>query len=332
MRSSLDYSVGRNVEDLLSVESEWQGLWELSERTTPFQSPGWLIPCVRVFSPKQLRVLLVWRGIQLIGLFPFWIDYSSGRAVLKILGQGVSDYLDGVCREAELVRIAPLVETWLRRELASCESAEFCQLKEHAVLTAVPRVGTFREEVVPGEACPVLSLADCSSISALPPAIRRNLEFGTRQAEKLGPLEFEVANEESFEAAIDSLYSLHSKRWQLRGLSGVCATKEQQTFYRQAFKSLHATSTSQLFILRLAGRPVAALAALLQKQVLYYYLGAFDPDHSKLGPGNLIILRVLEFAVRVGCHSFDFLRGREPYKYRWGARDQTTLIRKLFVS
>jgi CelD/BcsL family acetyltransferase involved in cellulose biosynthesis len=144
--------------------------------------------------------------------------------------------------------------------------------------------------------------------------------------------QFEIANDESLDSAIDNLYGLHTKRWRLRGSSGICATKEQQTFYRQAFQSLHSTSTSKLFVLRLAGRPIAALAALLQNQVLYYYIGAFDPDQGKLGPGNLMILRVLEFAARAGYHSFDFLRGQEAYKYRWGAQDQKTLIRKLFLS
>jgi CelD/BcsL family acetyltransferase involved in cellulose biosynthesis len=332
MVSRLDYSVATSLKDLLSVERQWQSLWEVSERSTPFQSPGWLIPCVRVFAPQGLRCLLIWRLNQLVGLFPFWIDRSSGQPVLKILGQGISDYLDGLCREVDQVDIAPLVEAWLCHELASCEYAEFGQLKQNAVLSAVPRPGTFGEEVVPGEPCPLLSLANWRSTSCLPLSIRRNLAYGIRLTEKRGLLEFEIANDESLDSAIDNLFGLHTKRWRLRGSSGVCATKEQQTFYRQAFQSLHSTSTSKLFVLRLAGQPIAALVALLQNQVLYYYIGAFDPDQGKLGPGNLMILRVLEFAARAGYHSFDFLRGQEAYKYRWGAQDQKTLIRKLFLS
>ena len=39
-------------------------------------------------------------------------------------------------------------------------------------------------------------------------------------------------------------------------------------------------------------------------------------------PGTLLIAYALEDAVSRGDSEFDFLRGNEPYKYRWGARDR----------
>jgi CelD/BcsL family acetyltransferase involved in cellulose biosynthesis len=63
---------------------------------------------------------------------------------------------------------------------------------------------------------------------------------------------------------------------------------------------------------------------------MYYYIGGFDPDYSRFGPGNLIISESIEFARKAGLHAFDFLRGREPYKYKWGAEDQATWVRKIW--
>jgi CelD/BcsL family acetyltransferase involved in cellulose biosynthesis len=38
---------------------------------------------------------------------------------------------------------------------------------------------------------------------------------------------------------------------------------------------------------------------------------------------------VIEEAVREGARAIDFLRGREDYKYRWGAKDRETVRRRV---
>src|SRR5205807_436927 len=54
----------------------------------------------------------------------------------------------------------------------------------------------------------------------------------------------------------------------------------------------------------------------------YYYLGGFDPELARRSVGTLLTARAIETAVADGCREFDFLRGREPYKYRWGCIDR----------
>jgi CelD/BcsL family acetyltransferase involved in cellulose biosynthesis len=38
--------------------------------------------------------------------------------------------------------------------------------------------------------------------------------------------------------------------------------------------------------------------------------------------GSMLVLHALERAADEGTRAFDFLRGSEPYKYRFGARDR----------
>jgi CelD/BcsL family acetyltransferase involved in cellulose biosynthesis len=56
----------------------------------------------------------------------------------------------------------------------------------------------------------------------------------------------------------------------------------------------------------------------------YYYIGGFDPRFAALGPGTLLIAHAIEQARLEGAAAFDFLRGAEPYKYRWGAASRPT--------
>lgn len=56
----------------------------------------------------------------------------------------------------------------------------------------------------------------------------------------------------------------------------------------------------------------------------YTYLGGFNPALEALSPGTVIIAHAIDEAIGEGRCAFDFLRGREAYKYAWGAADELT--------
>jgi CelD/BcsL family acetyltransferase involved in cellulose biosynthesis len=64
----------------------------------------------------------------------------------------------------------------------------------------------------------------------------------------------------------------------------------------------------------------------------YSYLGGYGPRLAPLSPGTLMIWWALQAGLeRDRLNVFDFLRGAEGYKYRWGARDrwnQRLLLRR----
>ena len=61
------------------------------------------------------------------------------------------------------------------------------------------------------------------------------------------------------------------------------------------------------------------------------YNSSFDPTLAALAPGMVLVWELVERAAKEGCHTFDLLRGDEPYKYRFGAVDRElrtlTLVR-----
>jgi CelD/BcsL family acetyltransferase involved in cellulose biosynthesis len=40
-------------------------------------------------------------------------------------------------------------------------------------------------------------------------------------------------------------------------------------------------------------------------------------DMKRVNTGDLLLSQCMEEGIRRGCREFDFLRGAEPYKYRW---------------
>jgi CelD/BcsL family acetyltransferase involved in cellulose biosynthesis len=52
------------------------------------------------------------------------------------------------------------------------------------------------------------------------------------------------------------------------------------------------------------------------------YQSGWDRRYVRDGLGNVLVLQALERAAEQGARTFDFLRGTEPYKYRFGACDR----------
>jgi CelD/BcsL family acetyltransferase involved in cellulose biosynthesis len=134
----------------------------------------------------------------------------------------------------------------------------------------------------------------------------------------------EDARPDTLADALDLLIGLHESRWRARGEPGVLADPAARSFLRAATAELLAAGMLRLHLLYLHDEPAAALLAIAGRRSVAYYIGGFDPAHGRLAPGTLLAGHAIEAAARAGAGEFDFLRGAEPYKYRWGAADRPT--------
>jgi CelD/BcsL family acetyltransferase involved in cellulose biosynthesis len=109
----------------------------------------------------------------------------------------------------------------------------------------------------------------------------------------------------------------------------VLADPRVQAFHRLAAPRLLALGLLRCHALRVDRRIVAVLHALADRGAAYLYLTGFEPNLHHPGLGTLMIGHAIEHTANEGLREFDFLRGREPYKYDWGAIDRPTFGRSL---
>ncbi|WP_030275260.1 GNAT family N-acetyltransferase [Streptomyces sp. NRRL B-24484] len=76
------------------------------------------------------------------------------------------------------------------------------------------------------------------------------------------------------------------------------------------------------------GRTVGALYGFRWNGAFAYYQIGWDVHWAPLRLGTVLISETVRACAEQGLHTFDFLRGTEPYKYRFGAVDRhdTTLL------
>jgi CelD/BcsL family acetyltransferase involved in cellulose biosynthesis len=325
------------TEGLERLRPEWSTLWACCPTATPFQSPEWLIPWWRHIGAGELWALALRRAGRLIGLVPFYVYVSPGLSERRVflVGVGTSDYLDALFVSEFAGRGAAAAFAHLEAARQRWDVCDLQQLRPGSPLLHTPAPPGWKEELMAPEACPVLALpAAVEDLHGCVPArLLKNIRYSWRRAEQHGPVRLERADQDNLRELLESLLRLHGARWSARGLTGVLTSDGVQNAHREAAPGLLSRGILRLYGLRLAGRVVACLYGFTTAEAgrgrAYFYLGGFDPAFAHLSVGTLVIDHAIREAVREGAAEFDFLRGREAYKYRWGAQDRLTYRRLL---
>ena len=303
---------------LESLHGEWSDLCDRSPRVTPFQRPEWLIPWGRAFPPGEPWVLAVQREGRLTALAPLLVYPNEGKRTVAFCGGGVSDYCDVVTDpdgedEAVAALLAHLVD---RRD--RWDVADFEPLPGDSPLLRISQ-GTIETRDV----CPGLDLPDRVEDlhEVVPTRQLANLRKYRRKAEKLG--ELRLHGDGPWEEKLEILLRFYLAR------RGEPDGDTLRAFHREVAAGFHARGALGLHLLCLDGDPLAGLYGFWERDTFYCYMQGFDERWAKLSPGAMVVGAVIEEVIRQGAKRIDFLRGREPYKYWWGATDRETFRRTI---
>lgn len=300
----VDTTILSRDDELASIAAEWSALCDRCPTATPFQRPEWLLAWRRQFGAGGTpRSLVLRRGRRLVGMIPLEVRDHT----LRFIGAGISDYLDAV--------VEPGVEptALLRHAMSGCRAIELDGLRPCSPLLALAQDG----QVVPGTPSPVVSLR-----SRRVPA---RIAYDRRRIARAGKVRWETEQDDP-EVLLEALFELHRARWTSRGEPGLLDAPALESFHRDAALALHARGLLRLIGLRLDERLIGVLYGFLDHGRFLFYLSGFAPDAAHLSPGRLVIARAMDRAVDEGAIELDFLRGRESYKYEWGAVDRPASI------
>jgi CelD/BcsL family acetyltransferase involved in cellulose biosynthesis len=315
---------------LAVLRPEWERLWQRDPAATPFQTPGWMLAWWRFFGTGEPLVLTARERGTLVGLLPLYLlQETAGAAKLLPIGVGLSDYIDALTDPA----VVGVGDTLLA---AIAKSPDWCEcwlpdLVPERGLAIAPAPLQAADRSAPAWPCPVLELpADRSKLArVVPRKTIRDLHQARTRAAAAGPVVTEAIGGDRLDAAIDDLFRLHRQRWRSRGEPGVCEDPDVQRFHRAAAHALLDAGMLRFYRLWIGDAVGAVYYGFVAKGRAYAYLGGFDPSRPRLSPGAQVLAHAIEQATAEAATSFDFLRGREPYKYAWGAVDRPKMSRKL---
>jgi len=322
----MNFILHRNFSEFSATT--WNSLVKQSIADTPFSRYEYLSEWWKTLGGgewKQATLVLVsaTENDQLVGIAPLFITEYDGQQALMLVGSiEISDYLDLIVREDDLPRFLSGLLDFLVSSLTDNWSAiDWYNIPDSsptlaALKTESERRGwTYQEEVYrPTPYIPLNGSFD-EYLSRLEKKQRHEIRRKMRRAAESGRVRFYVVDKDAnIEAELEGFFHLMiqdpNKAMFLRD-----AMREQMSTTIQA---AHEQGYLWLGFLEVDGVNVAASLNFDYKNKLWGYNSGVSRTHMELSPGWVLLAHTIEWCCENGRYEFDFMRGDEEYKYRFG--------------
>jgi CelD/BcsL family acetyltransferase involved in cellulose biosynthesis len=312
------------------IRSAWESILEEVPHRNPFLTPLWTEVWLRHFGHALDPRLLLFReeGGGITGIGHFLESSEKGKRGLCLLGsRDVWDYRDLAIRPGREEEVFRSLAALMRGE--SFTFAELNSISQNSSTAEVfPRVmeaSGFRvsrevEETVLNSCLPA-SWEDF--LEALNGKDRHELRRKLRRIEKEGSCEWtNEADLSTLDEKMSLFLDLHRRS---RRDKSEFMNAGMEAYFRDLACELLKMGWLDLSFLRFQGKEIAAFFSFEYAGIKFVYNSGYDPDSSWYSPGIVLSAYCIRGAIARGMRGFNFLRGREEYKYHLGAKEEANL-------
>ncbi|MDX6510810.1 MAG: hypothetical protein QOE36_314 [Gaiellaceae bacterium] len=305
---------GQRVEPLAldGPQPEWSAL--AKESRNVFATPEFLRLWWEVYGGDRQLLLHAVRDPsgRLAAVLPLYLWRRRPLRVLRFLGHGVGDELGPICSEGDREEAARALQGLLQ------DTGAQLLVGEH-----LPRPAGWRERlggrVLVEEGSPILRLTGLSWDELLA-ARSKNLRSMARRSEKKlleRGARYRLADDPArLDDDLTTLFRLHRERWQKPTGFG-----SREDFHRRWAPVALERGWLRFWLLELEGRPLAAWYGLRFAGTESYYQSGRDLEFDRDSVGLTLLAHSIRSALEDGMEEYRFLRGDEPYKYRFTQDD-----------
>jgi CelD/BcsL family acetyltransferase involved in cellulose biosynthesis len=170
-------------------------------------------------------------------------------------------------------------------------------------------------------ACPRLAIPPDGEEPPLSAKFRKQLRAYTRKLEQQGVGFRLVGPQDMTGDLLETVYHLHQRRWSLVG--GTSSFDRGRAGLQRRLIARAGPGRGPAAVLaERDGQPVGVLYGYLWRDVFAYYQTGWEPEWAAANLGTVLVSQAIRLAGSAGARVFDFLRGAEAYKYRFGATDR----------
>jgi CelD/BcsL family acetyltransferase involved in cellulose biosynthesis len=330
-RASAPLRIERHTGELSALAGDWRRLVDPAHPGAAFRSFAWISSWWKKASPGGEQHVLVARdGAEIVGLLPLYCEPTLGGPQLRLMGDGAvgSDYLGVVARAADQARVAVACA----HHLDGAGELLLDGLAEDDPLLPPLAAGALIE---PRYRCPFVRTADSfdAYLATLPDGTGAQWLRRRRWLEKRPGYRVDVLaapdEPDGIVRGIEILFELHRKRWALEGGSDAIYGPRTEAFHRTAARRLAAEGWAQVFVLSVEGAPRAALYGFRHGDRFAFYQSGHEPAWRPRSVGTVLLGEVIRRSFADGLREFDFLRGAEPYKFRWATGWRETVCLRV---
>lgn len=310
----------------------WNNLLTESISDSPFmryeyQTAWWQQRGGGEWQNAQLVLISASAGEKLIGIAPLFIaEYEGQRAVLLNGSIEISDYLDVIVRPADHAQFISGLLDFLASNLTDNWSAlDWYNLPDSSPTLAVlkaesaQRKWKHHEEMYrPTPRIPLNRTFD-EYLATIDKKQRHEIRRKARRAEESGRnVRWFISDMQNPEAEIDAFIKL------MEGDENKAKflTEPMRAQMKAAIRAAHQGGWLWLAFLEVDGQRAAAALNFDYNNKLWGYNAGVNRAFMELSPGWVLLGYILQWCCDNNRSEFDFMRGDEEYKYRFGAVNQ----------
>jgi CelD/BcsL family acetyltransferase involved in cellulose biosynthesis len=261
----------------------------------------------------------------LAGIAPmYWEIAGAGGAALSPIGCSVSDYLDVIAAKGCEDQIYnALLETLTRSDFPQWDIVDFCNIPTLSPLnTRLKSLAETRRLITDWRVqnvSPIIPLPATweEYLARLDKKQRHEIRRKLRRIEDLPTRWYVIDRAEDIDAAVADFVQLHRKSSPDKG---AFMDERMAKFFLEFCRRVFPTGALQLSFFEVEGVRAASMLNFVYSNHVLVYNSGYDPEkHGYLSPGIILNALSIQDAIAARRDVFDFLRGDEEYKYRFGA-------------
>lgn len=308
--------------EFISLRKDWNELAERFSHRSVFLTHEWFSTWWSSFGEgRTLSIYRVENEGRILGYAPLM---RYGDTLSFMAGEDVSDYCDFLYDEGRAeVFFQALMDAVLGEK--SIRKLDLINIKMVSPTIGALTGWAARKEVscdvVPMEVTPVLELPASYEqfLRELNRKHRHEIRRKLRRAGGLPELQFKSTGRNTSDGDIEAFIDLHRRYggpklefWKKQGMD---------IFFNTLFNELAARRWARLDSLFSGGNLAASILIFEYGRETSLYNMAYSREYSSYNPGYYLLNNAIESAIRKQQKSVNFLRGREKYKYEFGAED-----------
>jgi CelD/BcsL family acetyltransferase involved in cellulose biosynthesis len=314
----------------------WDDLLEASSSPSAFLTREWLTSWWRTYGGlRELVILCCFNGdgalVAVATLYRQTIQALPGFSlrVLRLVGDGShdSDNLDFIVRVGSEVQVVRALLDWFTSRRSDWDILELntvpsdCPVAAALTRELAARRWAHIEEHTPHLVLPLPPTWD-AYVHSLGKSRRSSIDSRVRRLQRRYEVRLRrCQTENELPEALERLFDLHNKRWQLRGEPGSFRSEPRRSFYHDVARQFLSRGWLDFWLLDLDRQTVAAEFGLRHGDTYSFLQGGFDPAYSSHSVGHVLRALILQQLIRDGVRRYDFLGGDDPHKLSWGAQE-----------
>ncbi|MBM4331887.1 MAG: GNAT family N-acetyltransferase [Deltaproteobacteria bacterium] len=309
-----------------ALTEEWEALLLGSHYPNPFLTPAWNEIWLRHFgSLLEVKIILCRTDLgPLLALGAFVNSKGEGNGLTLLGSTDVCDYRDLIVAPGSEEQVFKALAGFFRE--GPWEYLEFDGISEFSPTAQFlpPVMESFGFKVVKEveEAAIYLDLPSNweDFLERLNAKDRHELRRKMRRIEREAT--FELSGNEDLPSGPEKMEIFFSLNRKSRKDKAEFMTPAMESYFREIASRFKERGWLKLSFLKVEGQEVAAFFSFDFAGTEYVYNSGYDPQFSRFSPGIILAALCIRRAIEKGMIRFNFLRGREEYKYRLGGKEE----------